>query len=77
MKNRILKNWNFLRIFRLVMGLLISIQAIMASEMLFAGLGVLLTGTAIFNVGCCGTGGCEVSPRKVNHSDEPEYEEVK
>ncbi|MCG9910914.1 MAG: hypothetical protein MH137_06385 [Flavobacteriales bacterium] len=77
MKNRIFKHWNFLRVFRLSMGILLTIQAVMAAEVWFAGLGILLVGTAVFNIGCCGPAGCEVTPRKVNTSKEPEYEEVK
>jgi hypothetical protein len=71
MKNRILKHWNFLRLFRLSMGILLTIQAVMAAEVWFAGLGILLVGTAIFNAGCCGTAGCEVPPAKSTYPRNP------
>lgn len=76
MKNRLLGNWHFLRIFRLAIGILLSIQAFMIPDYLFAAFGIFLSGTALFNIGCCGVGGCAVTENKKQEFVEPDYEEV-
>jgi hypothetical protein len=58
MKQSILSNWNFFRFFRLGIGIAIFVQAVMARDILLGIAGLLFTGMAIFNMGCCGMGGC-------------------
>ena len=58
MKQSIFSNWNFIRSFRLVIGCAILIQVIIAKDILFGLAGLLFTCMAVFNVGCCGNGGC-------------------
>jgi len=76
MKDRILGNWHFLRIFRMAIGVLLSIQAFMVPDYLFAAFGIFISATALFNIGCCGVGGCAVPGNKKQEFAEPEYEEV-
>lgn len=74
----ILQGWNFMRILRLVMGIIIIIQGIKGGEALYIILGILLSGMSVANVGCCGTTSCNVKPvRSIkNKSKEINYEEL-
>jgi hypothetical protein len=60
LKQRLMTGWTFLRIVRLALALIITFEAWNSSEMLFAVLGGFLAFQAIFNYGCCDTGGCEI-----------------
>ena len=79
MKN-LLINWNLMRSLRLILGLIILVQGIQAHETMYAIAGLLLSGMALANIGCCGPGGCGVPQRPIN-SKEPvkdiEYEEIR
>lgn len=77
LKGTLFTDWNFMRMLRLVMGLLIAYQAFELENGLlglFAGLFIF---QALANAGCCGAGACAV-PR--NHSspktDDIEFEEI-
>lgn len=73
-----LKNWNFMRLLRLVMGIFIMIQAIMTQQWLIVGLGGLFSLMPLMNMGCCGTSGCNTSAAKSNKKMEDiTYEEVR
>lgn len=81
LKNRFLANWNWIRILRLVLGVVMAAQAIMtwnALSGLFAG---ILLFQAFTNTGCCGVGGCEVPSRKENSESKTDegivFEEIK
>lgn len=56
--NRILKNWDFIRVVRLLIGIGIAIYSITSKDYIFFMLGGLLLFQAIMNVSCCGAGGC-------------------
>jgi hypothetical protein len=74
---RILKGWNFVRLIRLALGAFITVQSFITREWLLGFAGLFLTGTALFNVGCCGIYGCQ--PVIKSHSGqvkEISYEEV-
>lgn len=77
MKQMIVGNWNFMRVFRLIIGVAILVQSVIAKDMLFGLAGLLFSGMAVFNIGCCGIGGCYANP-KINSKTlkEIEYEEV-
>ncbi|WP_276358997.1 hypothetical protein [Daejeonella sp. H1SJ63] len=77
MKDIIFKNWNIIRFLRLGIGMAIVVQAIMASDVMIALAGLLFTGMAVFNAGCCGTSGCATPVSKVNTAKDITYEEVK
>ncbi|MEO5998238.1 MAG: hypothetical protein ABIN89_15935 [Chitinophagaceae bacterium] len=77
MKQSILSNWNFLRLLRLVIGVAIIVQGILARDILFGLAGLLFTSMAVFNIGCCGTGGCSVPSKKISQpTKDISYEEV-
>lgn len=53
-----LKNWNFMRIVRLVIGIVIIVQGIEYNEWMFVVLGGLFALMPLLNIGCCSTGNC-------------------
>ncbi|WP_317900005.1 hypothetical protein [Aurantibacillus circumpalustris] len=75
----ILKNWSFLRVVRVALGLFILVQGIVNSDTLSILLGAVFAGMAVFNVGCCGTGGCGISQDKheTTANKEVSFEEIK
>ena len=73
----ILQGWNFMRLLRLVLGVGILVQGIVARDTVTIILGVAFAGMAIANVGCCGAGGCAVNTRTTNNkTGDIQYEEV-
>ena len=62
MKNY-LKNWNIIRLLRLVVGVFVIIQGIIAQEWLFVFLGGLFALMPLMNVGC-GASGCQIPKHK-------------
>jgi hypothetical protein len=77
MKQIIFTNWSFMRFLRLGLGLAVLVQAVIAKDVLFALLGLGFTAMPVFNVGCCGSGGCYAPPKKeVNNTKDISYEEV-
>lgn len=76
--NTILHGWNFIRILRLVLGIIIAIQGIVAGEMITIILGLFFAGMSVANIGCCGATGCSVNPCNSlkNKSKKINYEEV-
>lgn len=76
MKQIVFNNWNLVRVFRLIMGIAITVQAVMMKDALFGIAGVLFTIMPIFNIGCA-TGNCVVPPAKEKTiTKEIVYEEV-
>ncbi|MGJ1264838.1 hypothetical protein [Sphingobacterium spiritivorum] len=75
-----LRSWNVIRLLRLVMGVVITIQGLMASYWLIAGLGALFTLLPILNINTCSSGACEVPRRKTltsKQEDDPSsYEKL-
>jgi hypothetical protein len=67
-----------MRFVRLVLGIAIIVQAVMAKDWTMGILGTLFTGMPVFNIGCCGLGGCATPPVKNNteHKKDITYEEV-
>lgn len=58
MKQTILRDWNFIRFLRLVLGLGVVIQAVVSKNWGVGLLGLYFTILPLFNIGCCGAGGC-------------------
>lgn len=78
MKNIIVNNWNFMRVFRLTLGIFIFVQAILMKDGTLAALGGLFTLMSVFNIGCCTSGNCKVPKEKGKKSAAPViFEEVK
>ncbi|EOR93402.1 hypothetical protein ADIARSV_3481 [Arcticibacter svalbardensis MN12-7] len=77
MKQTILTNWTFSRGFRLIIGIGIIVQAILSRDLAFSLVGLLFSSLAVFNVGCCGSGGCAVPTKNFTPSKkDSNYEEV-
>ena len=78
MREKLLSNWNFMRVFRLALGIYIIVQGIQANEWTFIVLGAMFSIMPIMNIGCCGTSGCSTSQinTKTNTNEEVKYEEV-
>ncbi len=77
MKEIVLKNWNFMRALRLILGVTIIVQAVMAKDWIFGIAGVLFSAMAIFNLGCCGSGACYTPIKKEANTNKPIiYEEL-
>lgn len=74
----ILKGWNWIRIFRLAVGTAALVQGILYRNNVLWMMGGFLLVQAVFNMGCCGVGGCAVpsSPKKQDLKKPAEYEEV-
>lgn len=78
MFQNIFKNWNFVRILRLAMGIFITVEVVKSGMWFLIITGVLFTVMPLLNIGCCSGGSCSVSTK--NHkqiNDEIEYEEIK
>ena len=77
MKQTILTNWTFVRILRLLLGLGIIVQAVIVKDAFLGASGLLFSSMAVFNVVCCGIGGCATTPKKPSKTIyDTTYEEV-
>lgn len=76
-----LRNWNFMRILRLAIGIFIIVQGIIMKEWMFTGLGILFTLMPVFNVGCGASGSCNRpftrTYRSYDSGENVSYEDVK
>ncbi|SEH63179.1 hypothetical protein SAMN02927937_00575 [Paenimyroides aquimaris] len=73
-----LRNWSFMRVLRLALGIFIVVQGIMTKEWLIVGLGGLFSLMPLMNIGCCGVSGCSTSvPRSNKKTEDITYEEVR
>ena len=76
----LLKGWNWVRVFRLVVGTAALVQGILYHNNILWMMGGLLLVQAVFNMGCCGIGGCAVPAKSQSKNQESikpiEYEEV-
>lgn len=72
----IVSQWHLMRIIRLMIGLLIIVQAVADRNWMVGALGFLFTSMAIFNVGCCGSNGCSPTKKSISNPNEFIYEEV-
>lgn len=59
--NNLLKNWDSGRIIRLILSIGLSIYAITSKDYGFFFLAGLFLLQAVFNLSCCGSGGCASS----------------
>jgi hypothetical protein len=64
MPNNILTNWNFIKVIRFVLGIIVILQALLNEKFMFLIPGVLFTVVALFNKRCCGTNGCATPKSK-------------
>lgn len=77
---QLLRGWNWIRIFRLVVGGAAVIQGILYVNHPLWMMGAVLLIQAVFNVGCCGVGGCAVPSKSLIKKQElnkpADYEEL-
>lgn len=78
---RLLQSWHLVRIIRLVLGIIITWDAIKTGNWAIATIGILLVLATIANVGCCMTPGYrtgKTAPVNIaNLAENIEYEEVR
>lgn len=60
MRNKILKNWNTMRIIRLVIGIAIIAEGAHSRDMSLMIGGLVVSALPVFNVGCCCGNSCEL-----------------
>ena len=75
----LLKSWGFMRVLRFVFGAFALVQANITLDIVLGILGLVVGGMAFFNVGCCGSYGCETNYKKDDSTKQitdVEYEEV-
>ena len=56
--DRLLKNWHFMRIVRLLLGITAAVYAVCSKEYIFFLLSGFLLFQAIMNISCCDSSGC-------------------
>lgn len=77
------RNWNFMRILRLAMGIFVIVTGVQVNDWMFVSLGLIFSAMPIFNIGCCGINTCTTNncaPAKTStelNTKEITYEEVK
>lgn len=72
------KQWNFIRVIRLAMGVYILVQGFVDRQWFFVGFGLIFTMMPIFNIACCRASGCSANVRETqSENKEVEYEEVR
>ena len=79
LKMTLLTNWNFMRVIRLVLSLVILVQSIHMHDPLFGMFGAFFLFQALSNTGCCASGNCATSlPDNGNSKtiENVEFEEV-
>lgn len=77
MKNILFNGWNFFRILRLVLGVIIIVQGIYSKDWQISMVGLLFAVLSLFNIGCCGSNGCYTTTKATQSTNkEISYEEV-
>lgn len=56
--SNLFKNWDMIRITRLVAGIASAVYAVTSKEYMFLLLAVFFLFQAVLNISCCGSGGC-------------------
>lgn len=67
-----------MRFLRLGLGIFIVVQSVIVKDWTMGILGIAFTIMPIFNIGCCGAGGCAITPPKRSSeiTKDITYEEV-
>jgi hypothetical protein len=58
MKQLLLTNWNFMRVLRLLAGIVLLVSAFMHRDTLVGAFGLFFMSQGVFNFNTCGMGGC-------------------
>lgn len=76
----LLKSWDFMRVLRLILGAFALVQSIITSDIVLGVLGSAIGIMAIYNIGCCGSGGCNTNYKSTKPNKAPtdiDFTEVK
>lgn len=75
--SNLLKNWDIMRITRLVAGVASAVYAVTTKEYIFLLLAVFFLFQAVLNISCCGAGGCSTTdsqkPQRLYQDDIEQY----
>lgn len=73
-----LTQWSLMRVLRIVIGGVGLVDAVSRHDMLLGAAGLFLLGMGLFNIGCCGIGGCTTGFNKAGESAQRDvvFEEV-
>ena len=69
-KKLLLTDWNFVRIFRLSLGISFAVYAIDSKDTVSGFVSLFLIFQAVTNTGCCGVSGCGVPVTKNNTNEQ-------
>lgn len=70
--------WHLMRVLRLVLAVIIIVQAITMHDIPVGVLGAVFLLMALFNIGCCGTQCyCGIDDKKTSKIEDTTYEEIK
>lgn len=58
------RNWDFMRVVRLALGIYIMIQGYQESQWLILGAGAFFALMPLLNIGCCGSSACAMPAAK-------------
>jgi hypothetical protein len=76
-RQRLMRGWGLMRLFRLGLAVLVLIEAWKNTEILFGILGGILLFQSLLDIGCCGSGGCEINyPKAKERPGIPDAKEV-
>lgn len=76
-KNILLTGWNFARLIRLGLSLVLLVQFFITGDSLLLFFGLFLLIQSLLNVGCCAGGTCTPSVKEHDRKTEIIYEEIK
>lgn len=78
MIQKLLTGWNFMRLLRLALGIIIIIQGILVKDWMYILMGLLFSLLPIFNIGCCGATACNTNSIITSkQKEESSFEEIK
>ena len=72
-----LKNWNAIRIMRLLIGLGMAVYSVIQRDFIFIPFAVFFLAQAVFNVSCCGAGGCGTQNEAATQTKQVYQNEIK
>lgn len=80
MRRALTTGWNFMRIFRVALGVAAIVQGMRSGDAVFMAAGLILFVMGFANLGCCGANGCSVPVNQnqtVNRNDDKELDSEK
>ena len=72
MRALIFSGWDVLRLLRLALGIFCLGDALVQKNLLTGVIGTVLLYQALFNTGCCGSGGCAINTNDAAPGSQPE-----